>query len=230
MGAYAHLSRGFQYAYTNIGISAVLVLVSFFANAFSGGIVWPATESVGILMMVAIAQGRRANWQTVQEVLNNRMTELFLMGLVFFGLNFGMMIVLMVPMAIGIAVLVGVLEGSGSNPVLVAVAVGIFSLLVLTMMTVIYYFMARLMFAPYLVAVGGHNVMDALRESWRTSGEYGGLRILWILFWPMCFGMLGIFFCIVGYFFTWPVFWGTVASIYREVFMENIPEGIHVHA
>lgn len=86
---------------------------------------------------------------------------------------------------------------------------------------VLMYILLRLIFVPYLIVVRGVNATDAFRESWIIAKDYGVFRIGWILGWAGLVGMSGMILCFIGYFFTWPIFYGTVGSLYHEVFVEN---------
>lgn len=226
MGAFGHLGRGTKIAFSNMGASALLAFSSFIAGWMSLGIAWPMVESWAILFMAATLTGRPGNLTTLKEVVNIRGLDLFVASIFFFGINFLVMFIFGGCVTIVTAFFGSLLAELGDQSVFIMVPV--FIVFSACLFLPVAYLLVHLIFTPYLVTRGGMPAVEAFGESWKIARQFGPLKILAAMSLASLLGLLGLAFCFVGYFFTWPIVYGTVASIYHEVFYESTPNALVV--
>lgn len=223
MSPFGHLSRGAGAAYSNFGISLLLVFISFAGSWISGSLTYALTESWGILFMCAVLAGKPATMKTFTNVLSMRTADMFLASLIFFGLTlFGTLFLIIVPV---VAIAVGIPLFVQIGPKILGYGLGIGVIVAGTYLFFALawlYVLLRLSFTPYLIAHSGHDLNFAIRHSWETTAQTGLFKIFFTIALGYMIGISGVLFCFVGVFFTWPIFYGTVASLYREVFVDKL--------
>lgn len=229
MGPFGHLARGFRIAYSNLGISLLLTFISFAGSWISGSVTLAMTESWGILFMSAILAGKPATMETFSSVLSRRPADLFLSGLIFFALTmFGTVFLIALP---GIAFAIGIplfLQAGPEYHVIGLILGGLIACICLVFALVWLYILLRLAFTPYLIVNSDHGITFAVKHSWKTTKQTGLLKLFFTLVLAYIAGLIGVLFCIIGIFITWPIFYGTVASLYHEVFIEKLPPATQV--
>ena len=224
MGALAHLSRGIKAAYQNVGISALIVLLSVVGSWMTMSLSLAFTESWGVLYMAAVLSGEKAQWSTLEKVMTIRAKELVLAALLIFACYtslIGLLVLVGIGGSVGIALMLGQIQALTVAGVMVFLLSVLASLI---MLGTFCYVMLSLIFVPYLVTIGERNISDAFRESWQKARQFGVFKIGWILTPASLLGMAGILVCCVGVFFTWPIFYGTVGSLYHEIFGLPLPQ------